>query len=314
LTTLLNKKIFLTGHNGMLGKETEKLLRFNNYNNIITASKIELDLRSQNEVDEFFKRERPNIVIHLAAKVGGINANITYPADFIYDNLVIQSNVINSSRVYGVENFIFIGSSCIYPVNSPQPMMEDYLMDGKLEPTNEGYAISKIAGIKLLEAYKKQYNFNSVCLMPSNLYGPNDSFDPKHSHVLSALVKKVLDAKYNNLDEIEIWGTGIAKREFLHINDLAKAIIYFMQNGIEDLTFINIGTGIDISIKELLNLIIAEVKFEGKVNWDESKPNGMLRKCLDISKMKKQGFEPKISLKDGLKQVINEYKTQNNYI
>lgn len=298
----------------MLGKETEKLLRFNNYNNIITASKIELDLRSQNEVDEFFKRERPNIVIHLAAKVGGINANITYPADFIYDNLVIQSNVINSSRVYGVENFIFIGSSCIYPVNSPQPMMEDYLMDGKLEPTNEGYAISKIAGIKLLEAYKKQYNFNSVCLMPSNLYGPNDSFDPKHSHVLSALVKKVLDAKYNNLDEIEIWGTGIAKREFLHINDLAKAIIYFMQNGIEDLTFINIGTGIDISIKELLNLIIAEVKFEGKVNWDESKPNGMLRKCLDISKMKKQGFEPKISLKDGLKQVINEYKTQNNYI
>jgi GDP-L-fucose synthase len=177
-------------------------------------------------------------------------------------------------------------------------MVEEYLMNGKLEPTNEGYAISKITGIKLLEAYKKQYNFNSVCLMPSNLYGPNDSFDPKYSHVLSALVKKVLDAKYKNLKEIDIWGTGIAKREFLHINDLANAIIYFMQKGIDDLSY----------------LIIAEVKFEGKVNWDDSKPNGMLRKCLDVTKMKEQGFEPKISLNEGLKQVINEYKTQNNYI
>ncbi len=298
----------------MLGKETEKLLRINNFKNIITAKKNELDLRNQKEVDDFFKRERPEIVIHLAAKVGGINANITYPADFIYDNLVMQTNVIKSSQVYGVENFIFIGSSCIYPLNSPQPMVEEYLMNGKLEPTNEGYAISKITGIKLLEAYKKQYNFNSVCLMPSNLYGPNDSFDPKYSHVLSALVKKVLDAKYKNLKEIDIWGTGIAKREFLHINDLANAIIYFMQKGIDDLSFLNIGTGIDISIKELLYLIIAEVKFEGKVNWDDSKPNGMLRKCLDVTKMKEQGFEPKISLNEGLKQVINEYKTQNNYI
>jgi GDP-L-fucose synthase len=314
LTNISNKKIFLSGHNGMLGKETEKLLRINNFKNIITAKKNELDLRNQKEVDDFFKRERPEIVIHLAAKVGGINANITYPADFIYDNLVMQTNVIKSSQVYGVENFIFIGSSCIYPLNSPQPMVEEYLMNGKLEPTNEGYAISKITGIKLLEAYKKQYNFNSVCLMPSNLYGPNDSFDPKYSHVLSALVKKVLDAKYKNLKEIDIWGTGIAKREFLHINDLANAIIYFMQKGIDDLSFLNIGTGIDISIKELLYLIIAEVKFEGKVNWDDSKPNGMLRKCLDVTKMKEQGFEPKISLNEGLKQVINEYKTQNNYI
>lgn len=298
----------------MLGKETEKLLRLNNFNNILTASKNELDLRSQYEVDEFFKRERPNIVIHLAAKVGGINANMTYPADFIYDNLIIQTNVINSSRIYNVENFIFIGSSCIYPANSPQPMVEDYLMDGKLEPTNEGYAISKIAGIKLLEAFKKQYNFNSVCLMPSNLYGPNDSFDPKYSHVLSALVKKVIDAKYNNIDEIDIWGSGIARREFLHINDLANAIIYFMLKGINDLPFLNVGTGIDISIKELLNLIITEVQFEGKVKWDEGKPNGMLRKCLDVTKMKNFGFEPMISLNEGLKQVINEYKTQNNYI
>lgn len=309
-----NKKIFLTGHNGMLGKETLKLLLENNFSNIITASKSELDLRSQFEVEKYFKKERPNIVIHLAAKVGGINANMTYPADFIYDNLVIQTNVINSSRIYGVEKFVFIGSSCIYPADSPQPMMENYLLDGKLEPTNEGYAISKITGIKLLEAYKKQYNFNSVCLMPSNLYGPNDSFDPKHSHVLSALVKKVVDAKYNNIDEIDIWGTGVARREFLHINDLANALIFFMQNGINELPFLNIGTGIDITILELLNLIISEVQYKGKVNWDLSKPNGMLRKCLDVSKMKNLGFKPKISLKDGLKQVIYEYKTQNNYI
>ena len=298
----------------MLGKETLKLLIENNFSNIITASKSELDLRSQFEVETYFKKERPNIVIHLAAKVGGINANMTYPADFIYDNLVIQTNVINSSRIYDVEKFVFIGSSCIYPANSPQPMMENYLLDGKLEPTNEGYAISKITGIKLLEAYKKQYNFNSVCLMPSNLYGPNDSFDPKHSHVLSALVKKVIDAKYHNIDEIDIWGTGIARREFLHINDLANAIIYFMQNGINELPFLNIGTGIDISILELLNLIISEVQYKGKVNWDKSKPNGMLRKCLDVTKMENLGFKPKISLNEGLKQVIYEYKKQNNYI
>ena len=277
----------------MLGKETLKLLIENNFSNIITASKSELDLRSQFEVETYFKKERPNIVIHLAAKVGGINANMTYPADFIYDNLVIQTNVINSSRIYDVEKFVFIGSSCIYPANSPQPMMENYLLDGKLEPTNEGYAISKITGIKLLEAYKKQYNFNSVCLMPSNLYGPNDSFDPKHSHVLSALVKKVIDAKYHNIDEIDIWGTGIARREFLHINDLANAIIYFMQNGINELPFLNIGTGIDISILELLNLIISEVQYKGKVNWDKSKPNGMLRKCLDVTKMENLGFKPR---------------------
>ena len=266
------------------------------------------------KVEEYFKKERPNFVIHLAAKVGGINANMTYPADFIYDNLIMQTNVINSSRIYGVEKFVFIGSSCIYPATSPQPMMENYLMDGKLEPTNEGYAISKITGIKLLEAYKKQYNFNSICLMPSNLYGPNDSFDLKHSHVLSALVKKVVDAKHNNIHEIDIWGTGIARREFLHINDMANAIIYFMQNGIDELPFLNIGTGIEITILELLNLIITEIQFKGKVNWDKSKPNGMLRKCLDVTKMKNLGFKPKISLNEGLKQVIYEYKTQNNYI
>lgn len=291
-----------------------KVLKENNFCNIITVSKNELDLKIQDDVNKFFHNEKPNIVIHLAAKVGGINANITYPGDFIYDNLVMQTNVINASRINGVENFIFIGSSCIYPANSIQPMSEDYLMDGKLEPTNEGYAISKIAGIKLLEAFKKQYNFNSVCLMPSNLYGPNDSFDPRHSHVLSALVKKVVDAKFNFVDEITIWGTGIAKREFLHITDLANAILYFLQKGISDLPFLNVGTGIDISIKELLNLIITEVQFEGKVKWDEGKPNGMLRKCLDVTKMKNFGFEPMISLNEGLKQVINEYKTQNNYI
>ena len=308
------KKIFLTGHNGMLGKETERILRLNNFSNIITLSKSELDLKIQKDVDNFFQNEKPDIVIHLAAKVGGINANLTYPGDFIYDNLVMQNNVINASRINGVENFIFIGSSCIYPSNSPQPMSEDYLMDGKLEPTNEGYAISKIAGIKLLEAFKKQYSFNSTCLMPSNLYGPNDSFDPQHSHVLSALVKKVVDAKISGLKVINIWGTGIAKREFLHVTDLANAIVFFLRNGISNLPYLNIGTGKEITIKDLLDIIIKEVGYEGEIFWDETKPNGMLRKCLDITKMKGFGFEPKVNLKDGIKQVITEYKTQNNFV
>ena len=193
-------------------------------------------------------------------------------------------------------------------------MCEDYLMDGKLEPTNEGYAIAKIAGIKLLEAINKQYGFRSISLMPSNLYGPNDSFDPKNSHVLSALVKKVVDAKHNKIDHINIWGTGIAKREFLHINDLANAIIFFLENSIDNLPFLNIGTGKEISIKELLNLIVKEVEYDGKIIWDKTKPDGMLRKCLDISKMKNFGFHPKIQLQDGLKQVINEYKIQNNFL
>ena len=298
----------------MLGKETERILRCNNFSNIITLSKSELDLKIQKDVDNFFQNEKPDIVIHLAAKVGGINANLTYPGDFIYDNLVMQNNVINASRINGVENFIFIGSSCIYPSNSPQPMSEDYLMDGKLEPTNEGYAISKIAGIKLLEAFKKQYSFNSTCLMPSNLYGPNDSFDPQHSHVLSALVKKVVDAKISGLKVINIWGTGIAKREFLHVTDLANAIVFFLRNGISNLPYLNIGTGKEISIKDLLDIIIKEVGYEGEIFWDETKPNGMLRKCLDITKMKGFGFEPKINLKDGIKQVITEYKTQNNFV
>lgn len=298
----------------MLGKETEKTLRLNHYNNILTVTRRELDLKNQQKVNIFFEKEKPDIVIHLAAKVGGINANITYPGDFIYDNLIIQANVINASRIYGVKTFVFIGSSCIYPANSQQPMCEDYLMDGKLEPTNEGYAIAKIAGIKLLEAINKQYGFKSISLMPSNLYGPNDSFDPKHSHVLSALVKKVVDAKYNKIDHINIWGTGIAKREFLHINDLANAIIFFLENSIDNLPFLNIGTGKEISIKELLNLIVNEVEYDGKIIWDKTKPDGMLRKCLDISKMKNFGFQPKIKLQDGLKQVINEYKIQNNFL
>jgi GDP-L-fucose synthase len=298
----------------MLGKETERILRLNNFSNIITLSKSELDLKIQKDVDNFFQNEKPDIVIHLAAKVGGINANLTYPGDFIYDNLVMQNNVINASRINGVENFIFIGSSCIYPSNSPQPMSEDYLMDGKLEPTNEGYAISKIAGIKLLEAFKKQYSFNSTCLMPSNLYGPNDSFDPQHSHVLSALVKKVVDAKISGLKVINIWGTGIAKREFLHVTDLANAIVFFLRNGISNLPYLNIGTGKEITIKDLLDIIIKEVGYEGEIFWDETKPNGMLRKCLDITKMKGFGFEPKVNLKDGIKQVITEYKTQNNFV
>jgi GDP-L-fucose synthase len=314
LNNLQNKKIFITGHNGMLGKEIIKLFETNNFNKLITASRNTLDLRNQNDVSCFFEKEKPEIVLHLAAKVGGINANINFPGEFIYDNIIMQSNVINASRINSVKLFLFVGSSCIYPTNCPQPMSEEFLLNGKLEPTNEGYAISKIAGIKMLEAYKSQYGFNSICLMPSNLYGPNDSFDPNHSHVLSALVKKVVDAKYNNIDNINIWGSGIARREFLHVSDFANAILYFLNLDVSICPFVNIGTGKDISIKDLLEIIIKEVEYSGSISWDTSKSDGMLRKCLDVSKMQSLGFNSEINLIDGIREVINEYKIKNNYL
>lgn len=301
-------KIFIAGHKGMVGSAVLKHFSAEGYTHILTASKDEVDLMSQQKVDTFFKRHKPNIVILCAAKVGGIQANMKNPGSFLYDNLMIQNNVIHSSFTHGVKKFVFLGSSCIYPRECPQPMKEEYLLTGKVEPTNEGYAIAKIAGIKMLEGYYKQYGFKSISLMPCNLYGPNDSFDLEHSHVLSALVKRFSDAADENRDEITLWGTGIAKREFMHVNDVARAILFMTEN-YDEPSFINIGVGSDVSIRELAELIADKVGFKGKIRWDATKPDGMLRKCMDVSRMRALGFEPLIGLEQGIEQMIEIYKS-----
>lgn len=306
---MINKssKIYITGHRGMLGSTTLNLFKEAGYTNIITATHAELDLTNQRAVEDFFQKEKPEYVIHIAAKVGGIKANIDNPAIFLYDNLIMQANVIHSSYKNDVKKFVFLGSSCIYPKESPQPMKEEYLLTGKLEPTNEGYAIGKIAGIKLLETYYQQYGFNSISLMPSNIYGPNDSFDLAHAHVLSSLVKRFVDAQEENARSVTLWGTGIARREFLNVADCANAILYLFEN-YNSQQFINIGPGNDISIKELATLISQKVGYEGEILWDASKPDGMLRKCMDVNKMKQAGFAPAILLEQGIEEVIKSYK------
>jgi GDP-L-fucose synthase len=304
-------KIYIAGHKGMVGSSFYKLLKEKNFNNVIIADRNELDLTDQIKTNHFIKQNSPNIVLIAAAKVGGINSNIKYPADYLNLNLQIQNNLINSSIKNGVEKIIFLGSSCVYPAQSPQPMKEEYLLSGPLEQTNEGYALAKITGIKLLEYYKKQYGFNSLSLMPCNLYGPNDSFDLENSHVLSALVRKIVDAKENKIQEVLIWGTGNARREFMHVDDLSEAILYFSDKFTHH-SFINIGCGDDISIKDLASLIARKVNYNGKFKWDSSKPDGMYRKCMDVTKMLDYGFKPKISLEEGIEQMIKIYK--ENYI
>jgi GDP-L-fucose synthase len=301
-----NSKIFIAGHSGMVGSATLRLFQQQGFTSILTAGRKELDLTQQLSVDQFYAREKPEIVILCAAKVGGIQANIDNPATFLLENLQVQSNVIQASLEHGVKHFVFLGSSCIYPRGCAQPMKEDYLLSGQLEPTNEGYAIAKIAGIKLLEGLKRQYGFNSLSLMPCNLYGPNDSFDLKRSHVLSALVKRFSDAKATNASSVTLWGTGIARREFMHVDDMARAILFMLENYKES-RFINIGTGEDISIKELAETIADMTGYTGKILWDNSKPDGMLRKCMDVSRMKALGYVPKMSLDAGIKQTISIY-------
>lgn len=303
-------KIFVTGHRGMLGSATVRLLQENGYEHLLTRTHAELDLCNQSAVDAFFASERPDVVILAAAKVGGIQANIDNPGVFLFDNLMIQNNVIDAARRYGVKKFVFLGSSCIYPRECPQPMKEEYLLTGKLEPTNEGYAIAKIAGIKLLQGYHKQYGMQGISLMPCNLYGPNDSFDLKHSHVLSALVKRFSDAVREKAPSITLWGTGIARREFMHVDDAARAILFLLEN-YESPDFINVGSGTDVSIKELAELIASKTGFTGTIEWDTSKPDGMLKKCMDVSRMKALGFEPAISLEAGIEQMIAIYQQQN---
>jgi len=306
-------KIYIAGHKGMVGSATLRLMQKTGFTNLIYKTSKELNLTNQEAVNLFFEKEKPDIIILAAAKVGGIQANMDNPATFLIENLQIQNNICEAALKNNATQLVFLGSSCIYPKECPQPMKENYLLTGKLEPTNEGYAIAKIAGIKLLEGYYKQYGFNSISLMPCNLYGPNDSFDLKHSHVLSALVKRFTDAKDNGDTEITLWGTGIARREFMHVDDVARAILFMMENYHSN-HFINIGCGADVSIKELAEIIARKTEFKGIINWDSSKPDGMLRKCMDVSRMQKLGFEPLISLEDGIEEMIKIYKSLKNNV
>lgn len=299
-------KIYIAGHRGMVGSAIHRKLLGLGYINIITRTSSELDLRVQEPVNEFFETERPDYVFLAAAKVGGIMANNVYRADFIYENLIVQCNVIHSAKATGVKKLLFLGSSCIYPKMSPQPMKEEYLLTGLLEPTNEPYAIAKIAGIKMCDAYRAQYGCNFISVMPTNLYGPNDNYDLQNAHVLPTLIRKFHEAKQNGDPAVTIWGTGTPKREFLHADDLAAACIYLMEYYNEE-GLVNIGTGEDVTIDELAMLIKEIVGYEGALIYDHTKPDGTPRKLMDVSKLTNLGWKYSIDLKDGLKRVYDDY-------
>lgn len=309
-----NKKIYLAGHNGMVGSAINRELTKNGYNNLLVKSYYELDLTRQENVEKFFSNEKPGIVIIAAAKVGGILANNTYRAEYIYDNIMIGTNIINSAYKTGVEKLIFLGSSCIYPKLAPQPLKEEYLLSDYLEYTNEPYAIAKIAGIKLCENYYQQYGCNFFSAMPTNLYGPNDNFDLETSHVLPALIRKFHEAKVNNKTEVILWGTGKPKREFLYVDDLAEAILFLLENvNAKDLydngiSQINVGTGEDLTIDELAKKISNIVGYNSKIVYDSSKPDGTPRKLMDVSRLHKLGWKHKTSLEDGIKLAYEFFK------
>ena len=306
-----NAKIYVAGHRGLVGSAIVRHLQAAGYGNLVLKTHAELDLISQEAVREFFEAEKPEYVFLAAAKVGGIRANMESPAQFLYDNIVIQTNIIHQAYLSGVKKILILGSSCIYPRECPQPMKEENLLDGKLEPTNEGYALSKIVALKMGEFYKRQYGFNAISVMPCNLYGQNDSFDPLHSHVLSATVKKFVDAIDEGRDTVVMWGTGNARREFLNVDDMAAGCLFMMEH-YEGETFINIGCGEDYSIRELAEMVARLTGFDGKIEWDTTKPDGMMKKCMDVTRMKEMGFEPRISLEEGIKHVIEEYKQFKN--
>lgn len=309
-----NSKIYVAGHRGLVGSAILRHLQENGYTNLITKTHHELDLCNQQAVSDFFKVEQPEYVFLAAGKVGGIKANMENPAPFLYDNLAIQMNVIHQAYLSGsVKKILIMGSSCIYPRECHQPMKEEYLLDGKLEPTNEGYALSKIVALKLGEFYKKQYGFNAISIMPCNLYGRNDSFDPLHSHVLSATVRKFVDAVDEGRDKVVMWGTGNARREFLNVDDMAEASLFMMEH-YEGETFINIGCGEDFSIRELAEKVAKHTGFKGMIEWDTTKPDGMMRKCMDVTRMRDMGFTPKITIDEGIMNVIKEYKEYKNNI
>jgi GDP-L-fucose synthase len=305
-------KIYIAGHRGMVGSAIHRLLIKEGYNNIVTRNSSELDLRNQKDVVQFFKNEQPEYVFLSAAKVGGILANNTYRAAFLYDNLMIQNNVIHESYVTGVKKLLFLGSSCIYPKMAPQPLQEESLLTGPLEITNEPYAIAKIAGIKMCDAYRSQYGCNFISAMPTNLYGPNDNYDLQNSHVLPALIRKFHTAKKNKSEEVILWGTGSPKREFLHVDDLADACLFLM-NHFDDPGFVNVGTGTDLSIMELAEMISQIVGYGGRINNDVTKPDGTPRKLMDVSKINKLGWQAKIELKQGIKNVYRDLKDEEWY-
>jgi GDP-L-fucose synthase len=304
-------KIYIAGHRGMVGSSLERKLRKEGYVNIVTRTSAELDLRNQQAVNEFFEKEKPDYVILAAAKVGGIHANNTYRAEFIYDNLMIESNIIHAAYLNNVIKLLFLGSSCIYPKMAPQPLKEDYLLSGYLESTNQPYAVAKIAGIEMCDSYRAQYGCNFISVMPTNLYGTNDNFHPENSHVLPALVRRIVLAKKHNEPNVTIWGTGMPRREFLHVDDLADACYFLLQNYNEK-GIVNIGFGKDISIRELAELIVSEVDYKGKLLFDTTMPDGTPRKLMSIDKIKSFGWEPKINLQDGLKKTISEFKKINH--
>lgn len=300
-------KIFVAGHGGLVGSAVVRALEFKGYSNIITRTREELNLMSQQDVLKFFVANNPEYVFLAAAKAGGIMSNSSYPADFIYQNLTIQNNVIDSSHKSGVKKLLFLGSSCIYPKLAPQPIKEEYLLTGPLEETNAPYAIAKIAGISMCQSYNRQYGTNFISVMPTNLYGENDNFNLETSHVIPALIRKFDDAINNGKSEVTIWGSGKPKREFLHVDDLADAVIFLMEQ-YNDSEIINIGTGEDLSIRELAELVKKVTDFEGDIIWDESKPDGTPRKLLDVTRIHSLGWKHKINLKDGIARTYAWYK------
>ena len=298
-------KIYIAGHRGMVGSAILRNLQSKGYTNIVTRTSSELDLRNPSAVEDFFAQEKPEYVFLAAAKVGGIMANNTYRGEFLYDNMMIQNNVIHHAHLNNTKKLLFLGSSCIYPKMAPQPLKEEYLLTGTLEPTNEPYAIAKIAGIKMCDAYRSQYNSNFISAMPTNLYGPNDNYDLNNSHVLPAMLRKFHEAKLDGNRNVELWGSGTPLREFLHVDDLAEACFFMMEN-YDDFGQVNIGVGEDLSIKALAEMIQKIVGHEGKIIWDSSKPDGTPRKLMDVSKINNLGWKAKIGLEEGITKVYQE--------
>ena len=298
-----NAKIYVAGHRGMVGSALMRRLGREGYANLLTRTSAELDLRDQAAVARFFRAEEPEYVLLAAAKVGGIHANNTYRADFLYDNLLIAGNVLEQSYRHGVRKLLYLGSSCIYPKLAPQPIREEYILSGPLEPTNEPYAIAKIAGLKLCEAYRDQHGCNFITAMPTNLYGPNDNYDPENSHVMAALLRKFVDAVRLNLSRVEAWGTGTPRREFLHVDDLAEACLFLMDH-YNERGPVNVGTGLDLTIRELAELIADLTGFTGEIHFDFARPDGTMRKLLDVSKLHGLGWHHRISLQAGLRAVL----------
>lgn len=299
-------KIYVAGHRGMVGSAIVRELQNNGYHNIVTKTSKELDLRSQDAVRSFYETENPQYVFVAAAKVGGIHANNVYRAEFLYDNLMIQNNLIHFAYESGVKKLLFLGSSCIYPKLAEQPLKEDYLLSGYLEPTNEPYAIAKITGIKMCEAYRDQYGCNFISAMPTNLYGPNDNYHPENSHVLPALIRKFHEAKVSSTGQVEIWGDGTPMREFLYADDLANALVYLMENYNEQ-QFVNVGFGSDVTIKELAETVAKVVGFDGGMKYDSSKPNGTPRKLMDSSRLFSTGWKPKTNLEEGIRLAYQDF-------